>query len=93
MNTFYFSFECIPLVGEPKTAEFKGMMADVFIMDASKERAEERVKEHLREAGWEPKGLHHWELVVSVATHDSRLTDLFKSAQRDGIATLFAPYQ
>ncbi|MEA3207607.1 MAG: hypothetical protein QOE70_664 [Chthoniobacter sp.] len=79
--------------GDSKTAEFKGMVADVFITEDSKERGEERVKQHLREAGWEPNELQHWETVVSVSTHDSRLAALFKSAQHDGISTLFSPYQ
>lgn len=68
-------------------------MADVFIIDESELRAEQRVGEYLAAKGWRIKEVEHSERVDSASTtHDSRLAALFQAAQRDGIACIVSPY-
>jgi hypothetical protein len=88
MNLYYFSCDC-------QTASKEGdsrMMADVFVKEATRLRAETHLKNHLGQAGWCVKAVDHWELVNGVPVHDSRLAALCKAAKEEGIASAFSPY-
>lgn len=88
MHLFYFSCDCCAVNGRPE----RNMMADVFVKENSRTKAETRLKEHLDRAGWRIKEVQHWELVQGIPLHDSRLSALIKAANQDHLASEFSLY-
>jgi hypothetical protein len=88
MILYYFSCDCC---ADPGNA-VGHMMADVFVKEASRSKAETRLKEHIEQAGWHIREIQHCELVHGIPVHDSRLSALVRSAKEINIASAFSPY-
>lgn len=68
------------------------MMADVFIRETTRQKAEGRLKEHLARAGWNISEVQHWELMTGDPVHDCRMSGLYKTARSGGLAAEFSVY-
>ena len=80
------------MVGHPNALRYEGMLADVFVIATVEEDARRQATQYCRDKGWGIERLDHVELVTSASPHDCRLSELFRIAQKVGIAALFSPY-
>ena len=88
MNLFYFSCDCRAAPERPAN----NMIADVFVRETTRSKAEARLKQHLENCGWQIKEVQHSELVQGLPVHDTRLSSLIKAARQNEIASEFSVY-
>jgi len=67
-------------------------MADVIVLEATRSKAEARLKTHIESSGWSVREILHCDLVQGVPVHDSRLGALIRTAKETTLASDFSPY-
>jgi hypothetical protein len=68
------------------------MMADVVVVVPSSDDAKRLVTDYLKHQGWTVFQLDHVEQMSEAPLHDTRLSSLFRSAQKKGLAAELSPY-